>query len=162
MVDENILDLIQTQKSLFLATLDPQGMPFASTTPFAVTADGSQFIVLLSDLSAHGLHLMENPVASVLICRDEANTSQLFARNRMQLSVTAQHVTDLDQRSNLMCIMQSRHGAVIEMLSSMPDFRVFLLQPNQARYVEGFGKAFTKSSFESMQAIHEGFTARSS
>jgi putative heme iron utilization protein len=35
-----------------------------------------------------------------------------------------------------------RHGALIETLTTLSDFRLFLLTPNSDQYIVGFGQAY--------------------
>ena len=38
--------------------------------------------------------------------------------------------------------LRDRQGALVETLTSLADFRLFLLVPQSGRYVVGFGKAY--------------------
>jgi putative heme iron utilization protein len=38
--------------------------------------------------------------------------------------------------------LRIRHGALIETLTTLSDFRLFLLTPNSGRYIVGFGQAY--------------------
>ena len=38
--------------------------------------------------------------------------------------------------------LRDRQGALVETLTSLADFRLFLLMPQSGRYVVGFGKAY--------------------
>jgi heme iron utilization protein len=39
--------------------------------------------------------------------------------------------------------MQGQFGQVVSLLRSLPDFHLFALCPESARYVAGFGQAYT-------------------
>lgn len=134
--------LLTEIRSLFLATLNKEGKPFASFAPFYADIQNNQLLVFLSDLSEHTGHLRQNPDASVLIAVDEAESQQIYIRLRLQYQVSAQEITDADLRSKGLDQLESKHGNIIEMLKQLPDFRLFALSPTKGSYVQGFGQAF--------------------
>lgn len=138
----NIQQLIKDQQSLFLSTLNELGEPAASYTPYYCDEKENVFYIFISDLSSHTKQLINNPKASILIARDEQQTQQIFARNRVTYSVTAEQIEDTTQKQQILEQMQQQFGEIIELLSGLSDFRLFKLQAENGRYVEGFGKAF--------------------
>lgn len=140
-IPQKIEQLISAQKSLFLATIDPDNQPFASYAPFAFDWQQGELYVFLSQLSAHCRHLQRHPHASVLIAQDETDTEQIYARLRVQYQVTAS-IVDGEQRDAHLDKLRQRQGEVIDLLTSLPDFHLFVLQINSGSYVQGFGAAF--------------------
>ncbi len=141
-LQEEILGFIANRKSLQLATINPEGKPFASYAPFAIS-DNSIY-VLLSDIALHAVNLKTNPLASVLIIEDEDSAGELFARIRVNYSMRAEHI-DVSDKDNWQIgveTLASRHGERSKNLSELSDFNLFRLIPEGGRYVKGFGKAY--------------------
>lgn len=141
-LSHEVLDFIQSRKSLHLASLGSDGAPFASYAPFAVGEDC--LYVLLSEIATHGTNLQQDSRASVLVVEDEDPAGELFARIRINYTMEAQlleHKSD-DWKVALECLT-ARHGKRPANLSKLQDFRMFRLVPRGGRYVKGFGKAYS-------------------
>ena len=139
---EEILAFIDNRKSLQLATLGDDGVPFASYAPFA--ADANHLYVLLSDIAVHGKNLLSHPAASTLIIEDEDSAAELYARVRVNYSVTAEELQpDSPEWNAGVALLAERHGERPRKLSELADFRLFRLTPTRGRYVKGFGKAYS-------------------
>lgn len=130
-------------RSLILATLDETGSPHASPAPFVRDEEGS-YHVFVSGLSAHTRHLASGRPVSVLLIQDEAQSPQIFARARLsQACQVSEIANDTPEWEALLEAFAQRFGGVIEVLRSLPDFRLFRLQPGASgRLVTGFGRAF--------------------
>lgn len=140
-IQDEIMAIVNSRKSLMLSSLDEEGLPYASYAPFAVGDDC--LYVLISEIAVHGKNLQLNPQASVLIIEDEDSADELFARLRVFYRITAENMEPESEGwlQGLACL-QGRHGERITNLSQMSDFKLFRLQPNGGRYVKGFGKAY--------------------
>ncbi|MGH1463415.1 MAG: HugZ family protein [Neptuniibacter sp.] len=134
--------LQQSKETLLLSTLSELQNPEISYAPYLRFSDGA-FYIFISDLAAHTKNLRTNPRAAVMFISDEAQTTNLFARERLifQCSVA---VVDPDTESyqEILDAMESRFGNIMAMLQSLKDFHLFRLQPNSGSYVVGFGKAY--------------------
>jgi putative heme iron utilization protein len=139
---DEILSFIESRKSLQLSSITRDGKPYASYAPFAMGQDS--LYVLLSEIAVHALNLQTNPDASVLIIEDEDTAGELFARKRVNYSMTAKMI-DLDdaQWQEGVDILAERHGERINNLSELKDFKLFKLEPTGGRYVKGFGRAYS-------------------
>lgn len=139
---DEVLTFINSRRSLQLASLDQEGVPFASYAPFAV---GEECLyVLLSEIALHARNLLANPTASVLIIEDEDSASELFARIRVNYTVRAEHLEfDTVDWEAAMQALAARHGDRPRKLGEHADFKMFRLVPERGRYVKGFGKAYT-------------------
>ncbi|MEM1404199.1 MAG: pyridoxamine 5'-phosphate oxidase family protein [Pseudomonadota bacterium] len=139
---DEIRAFIGSRRSLQLATLGEDGVPFASYAPFAF--DENNLYVLLSDIAVHGKNLLRNPGASTLIIEDEDTAEELYARVRVNYSVAAMELAvgspGWDAAVDL---LEARHGDRPRKLSQLADFRLFRLTPTRGRYVKGFGKAYS-------------------
>jgi len=129
-------------KTLSLSTLTDEAKPNISYAPFIEDENGS-FYLFLSQLASHTQDLLTHPVASILLLEDEQDARQLFARQRISYQCQVEVVATEDNTyEELLEQFQQRFGKVIELLGSLPDFKLFRLSPYEGRYVKGFGKAF--------------------
>lgn len=127
--------------SVLLSTLGEDGNPHTGYTPFVF--DGRDLIIFVSQLSLHTRDLLANAKVSAMLIEDEASTSQIFARTRVSYQCDALVVSpDNDSYNNLLDAMQERHGKMIGLLRTLPDFVLFRLQPKTGQFVMGFGQAF--------------------
>jgi putative heme iron utilization protein len=133
-------ELRSLTRTLILATADETGMPEASTTPFIQDEAGDYFI-LVSQLARHTGNLKARPQASVMLLEDEATSSQLFARCRIQLQCEASAMT-ISESPDVVDQFRIEHGKIIELLSTLPDFLIYRLHPISGQFVMGFGQAY--------------------
>jgi len=143
-----------SRKTLVLSTQDKQGLTETSVTPF-VFADGVLY-VFISELAKHTHNLLqslqnaaESPKImqiSGLLLADEAQTEQLFARERITLQLKVKEVfKDSTKYSEILQQFGQEFGEVVTMLEALPDFHLFALQTIKGGYVRGFGQAFAFS-----------------
>ena len=97
-------------------------------------------------MALHGLNLIAEPRASVLIIEDEDSAAELFARRRVSYQIVAEElpVGAPEWHCGVECL-EERHGERARQLSQLADFRLFRLRPTSGRYVKGFGKAYRLS-----------------
>ncbi|KZZ65622.1 heme utilization protein HutZ [Oleiphilus sp. HI0130] len=141
-IQHDIQSFLENRKTLQLSTVTKEGFPFASYAPFGAGDDC--FYVLLSDIARHAVNLVCNPVASVLVIADEAESKELFALERLNYTVDAE-LLEFGSEGWALGIdcMAARFGKRIHDLSSLADFKLFRLQPSEGRYVKGFAKAYS-------------------
>ena len=132
--------LREDSKSLIMSTSDASGRPDASTVPY-VYDDQGNFIVFISQLAQHTKNLREQPQLAVMLIEDEAVASNLFARKRAQYSCGASQA-NIEDQVKLLELFRMRHGKVVDLLASMPDFALFRLRPDSGQFVMGFGQAY--------------------
>ena len=143
--------LLEQQKTLMLSTANPKGVLETSVTPFLL--DDGRFYIYISELAQHTQNLLsvtaaENspaslPVISSLIVKDEAETEQPFARERLAIQFQVSPVETGSQRFlTVMNRFEARFGEVVNVLQGLPDFHLFELTPLNGQYVRGFGQAF--------------------
>ena len=65
-----------------LATVDAQGLPRCSYTPFAFDGDGA-LLIFVSELSAHTPDLLATPRCSAMLIADESASKEVYARLRV-------------------------------------------------------------------------------
>ncbi len=128
--------------SIILSTVDAEGFPNASYTPFVMDAQ-KQIYIYVSGLATHTQNISANSRVSVLFIEDEAQTKQIFARRRLSFNCQPNLLArDTPQWLGVIDQFQAKFGEIIAMLRSLPDFRIFQLTPTSGRFVIGFGAAY--------------------
>ena len=134
-------EFIDGFESLLLSTLNPDGSPDLSYTPFV--DHNRRFYILTSHLSAHTGNLIKDPRAAVLFIESEKSADQIYARRRLRFQCEAERFSRQSSTwDELIPAFSSRFGEIIDVLSALPDFELFALKPLGGQWVKGFGKAF--------------------
>lgn len=135
-------DLINLQQTLLFATATRNGLPELSVAPF-VRDQNNCFYIYVSDLAGHTANLRANPLASVLFIRPEAESPNLFARERAIFSCEVREVTQQEQHYAVRLeALTVKFGETVKLLSTLPDFHLFAITPQSGRYIQGFGQAY--------------------
>lgn len=133
--------LRQSCRTVALATSSAEGRPEASVAPAAFPGDGS-VLIYVSGLAAHTRHLLATGRAGVLLAEDEAAAADPLARVRLTLSCRAAEVArGTPEFAAGLDALAGRLGASFALIRDLADFRLFRLQPEEARLVLGFGRA---------------------
>ncbi|MBD2663469.1 pyridoxamine 5'-phosphate oxidase-related, FMN-binding [Richelia sinica FACHB-800] len=128
--------------SIIISTVNGQGVPNASYTPFVID-ESKNIYIYVSGLSIHTQNIEAHPQVSILFIEDESKTKQIFARQRLSFDCTASLVErETELWKYIVEQFQSRFGEIIDMLRILPDFRIFKLTPHTGRFVIGFGAAY--------------------
>ncbi|WP_267424434.1 DUF2470 domain-containing protein [Methylobacterium sp. GC_Met_2] len=140
--DEAPFDAIGLARSLLrgirsgaLATLDPDGTPFASLVTIATDVDGMP-LMLLSRLSAHTRNLLTNPRCSLLFA--QTGKGDPLAHPRLTMVGRAQQTGEIRARERFL----ARHPKA-KLYADFPDFGFFALDPEAGHLNGGFAKAAT-------------------
>ncbi|WP_298818849.1 HugZ family pyridoxamine 5'-phosphate oxidase [Chloroflexus sp.] len=138
--------LIEEHHTAALGTITPEGAPFVSYVLYAVERrDGYApgLLLLLSRLAAHTGHLRADPRLSLLITASPDSVPDPQAVARVTLQGVAQPVfrDAPDYAEAQACYLARLPGQ--QHLFSLPDFTLFRVELREARYVGGFGRAFT-------------------
>jgi len=129
-------------RTVQLATIDADGLPRCSYTPFACDEDGA-LLVFISDLSAHTGDLLSTPRCSAMLIADEAASSEVYARLRVTWACRAEAIERDDPGwGPRLDILKARQGKLVELLKTLADFRLFRLVPESGLFVMGFGQAY--------------------
>lgn len=135
--------LVNSQRSLHLATLSPDGEPEASYAPF-VCDEAGNFYIFVSQLSRHTRNLLAHTRLSILLIEPEADAQQVFARKRLSYHCFAEVVPrESVEWEAYLEAFELRFGAVMNMLRSLDDFILFRLIPQEGSFVKGFGQAYS-------------------
>ncbi|PCJ16414.1 MAG: pyridoxamine 5-phosphate oxidase [Candidatus Cloacimonadota bacterium] len=148
---EEYLSLISKQKSVVISSLDKEGKPYISFAPFAIDKDYN-FYILISEMSEHFFNLSKNSDASIFLAEDENETSNIYARVRLNFSIIAKNLKeDHDLAYKL---LHERFGNMVEHLKNIDDFHFFKLVPQKGRFIIGFGQAFDLLQDDLSQLVH--------
>ena len=129
-------------QSLMLSTIAVDGQPHASYAPFIMDGDRT-FYIFVSGLSTHTQNLKTTAKAGLLLIEDEAQASQIFARQRLMYDCTVELIERHNpQWTTWVDHFANRFGNLITMLRQLPDFQMFRLTPQTGRFVVGFGAAY--------------------
>lgn len=127
--------LLRSIRSGALATLDPEGIPFASLVTIATDADGTP-LMLLSRLSAHTRNLLADPRCSLLF--SQGGKGDPLAHPR--LTVVGRAIPSAEPRIRERFL--ARHPKA-KLYADFPDFAFFALAPEAGHLNGGFAKAAT-------------------
>ena len=125
-----------------IASNSADGTPNASYAPYISDPEHALYI-FVSQLAAHTDNLLSSGQASALFIRDEDQSPNLFARQRLTYQCSVTEISASSPRYRpLLEQMNDRFGAVIKTLRQLPDFHLLKLHPTSGRYIEGFGSAY--------------------
>lgn len=134
---DHLLALFHNCQTLSLATLDANGAPSASLTPFLY--HDNCFWIFVSSLSRHTQHLLENPKASILI-REETTPTNPFIVKRA--SIHCDVTEEMENKDAVLDLMAAKLGETVGLLRQLGDFHLIKLSPTSGQYIAGFGQAF--------------------
>nr|WP_042669960.1 DUF2470 domain-containing protein [Methylobacterium sp. B34] len=127
--------LLRSVRSGALATLEPDGTPFASLVTIATDADGTP-LMLLSRLSAHTRNLLADPRCSLLF--SQGGKGDALAHPRLTVVGRALQTAEARARERFL----ARHPKA-KLYADFPDFGFFALAPEAGHLNGGFAKAAT-------------------
>lgn len=131
--------LLRSARSAALATLTPEGHPFASLTSLATDADGTP-LILISALSGHTGNLEADPRASLLLA--PGGKGDPLAHPRITLLARAQKIErDSEDGRRIRRRFLARQPKA-SLYADFPDFSFFALKLERASLNGGFGKAY--------------------
>jgi putative heme iron utilization protein len=137
-------DRLLQMRTLTLAVTGNDACPELGVSPYVQQEDG--LYIYTSHLSQHVRDLMQAGTATCLICADEGDSQNIWARNRLKFSVRAVEVARDDARFNALCdMLETAHGPTMGLIRNFADFHMFHLQPHGGVLVMGFAKAFRVS-----------------
>ena len=140
--------LLRERRTAALGTLRA-GAPCVSMVPYALSAEG--FVVHVSKLAAHTKDMLADARVSLLVGEVEGRKSPL-ALARVSVQGSARRVPS---GSPDLVELKSTYLARFpesEQLFGFTDFSLFVIRPDSARFVAGFGEAHTLSGASVLQA----------
>lgn len=137
----NKIDILKkTRKSIILATINNEGAPLASYSPY-VEYTGKLYLYL-SSLSEHKQNIIENKKLSVLFIEDEKDAKLIALRERLTYEGLGELIEDSTLQEQIQNLFVIEHGKSYETLPKMHDFSLIEVSLGKGRYVFGFGNAY--------------------
>lgn len=125
-----------------LGTVTAQGVPSASYAPYIVDSSGN-FYIYISALAKHTGNLKRTQMTSVMLVEDEHTASSLFARKRATWDCDVEVISrDSEEFNKRIHQFTEKFGDIVTNLSTMTDFTLFRLLPQEGVLVLGFGQAY--------------------
>lgn len=153
-VQEQYSTFCQNIQSVILGTVDSEGLPAATYTPYAMDAERNIYI-FVSRMTAHTKNMIETPNVSALFLEDEADTKQIYARARLSYNCTAEEILrETPAFEGAISLLLDRHGNIVQKLTEMGDFHLFKLEPQSGRFVVGFGAAYQIAKEDLNALVH--------
>jgi len=135
--DEEARTLVAARNVAALATLTPDGEPWASLVTYGSLEDGSP-VLCLSVLAEHGRNLAADARASLLIIAADPRADPL-ASARVTLAGLVERVADPAQ----LAVARAAHLAAVpaaELYVDFSDFSLLVLRVKRVRWVGGYGR----------------------
>ncbi|MBD3799128.1 pyridoxamine 5'-phosphate oxidase family protein [Sulfuricurvum sp.] len=142
MTTSEVNTFLETFQTLVMASLTPEGSPYASTAPYVRVEN--YFYILISTVAQHGRNLLIHPHISLLFAEDESQCVQPFARKRVSIEAVASEIHRGDESFVRVIEHFKAHfdPELVTSLTQMDDFHLFRLSPQSGSVVMGFGRAY--------------------
>lgn len=146
--------LVTGRSTAALGTLH-SGAPYVSMVPFAILDDASGFVIHVSLLAAHTRDMLADPRVSLLITGPETSNMSAQALPRLTVLGAARQIA-----STAPDYLKARQVYLERFPESAPiftlgDFSLFLIEPDELRWVSGFAQARTLSTKAFAKAVRE-------
>ena len=140
---ERLARLLRKRSTAALGTLRA-GAPRVSMVHVALAADG--FVVHVSKLSAHTKDMLADARVSMLVAEAEGGGKSPLALARVTLQGTARRIpSGSPDLPGFRAAYLARFPEAKQMFG-FADFSIFLIRPESARFVAGFGEAHSLSA----------------
>ena len=137
---EHLARLLRERTTAALGTLRA-GAPFVSMVPYAIADDGSGFLIHVSRLAAHTKDMLADARVSLLVAAAEGGGTSPLALARVSVQGAAEPVApDAPALRGFRSAYLARFPDA-EQMFGFADFSIFLIRPEAARFVAGFGEA---------------------
>jgi heme iron utilization protein len=143
--------IIRNGRIASLGTLR-QGAPFVSMVLYTPAVDFSAFYIHISRLAHHTQDILQDPRVSLMIV--EVDNQEADAQTLARLSIlghAVEIVADSDEYNQVKDGYLEKYPQA-EPLFEFKDFAIFRIQPESARYVAGFARAFNLSASQLRKA----------
>ena len=141
---EAVRDQLLRLRTMYLAVNSGNKFPEMGVSPFIRRDDG--LYIYTSHLSQHARDLVNQSEATCILCADEGDTQNIWARNRLKFSVRAVEIARDNVSFEKLCDgFTEEHGPTMGLIRAFTDFHMIRLTPLDGVLVLGFAKAFTVS-----------------
>jgi hypothetical protein len=153
-IHHTLAQLIRGQQIAALGTLR-DGSPYVSMVLYAPAADFSAFYILISRLAHHTQDILKDPRVSLMIA--ECERGERDPQRLGRISITGRAGEIPTQAGDYQAIKDLYLARFPQASANffLRDFSIFQVQPEDARYVAGFGQIFnpTLEDFKQAAAI---------
>jgi heme oxygenase (biliverdin-IX-beta and delta-forming) len=147
--------LVRERSTAALGTLHA-GAPFVSMVPYAIAADGSGFVIHVSKLAAHTKDMLADARVSLLVAEAEGMGRSPLALARVSVQGTARRIPSGSPDLSGCSAAYLARFPEAEPMFGFADFSIFLIRPDSARFVAGFGQAHSLSGESMTQLLQQG------
>ncbi len=154
-LNERLAQLLGGRKTAALGTLHA-GAPYVSMAPYALIEKG--FLIHVSRLAAHTKDMLADPRVSLLIAEAEGETSPLALARASIEGKAVRVLADAPQQPMYKATYLARFPDAKE-LFGFADFSLFLIRPETARFVAGFGQAHSLTGESLLKLLPGAATA---
>jgi len=152
---KEMVPFLEKIQSVLLSTVDVEGEPFVSYSPYVEDEDGN-FYVFISTAVNHSHNMNATKKAHIMFLEDENVTDHIYARKRMYFKADAQRFEDNDERvEKIHDLFKKRFGNKVSFFSMMKDFQYYKLSPKEGNFVLGFGGAYKISQDRKTLMLNE-------
>ena len=146
-------------KSVYISSVDENSKPEISYSP-CVVDDEKNVYIFVSDLSKRTSSLVQGRNVSLMFIEPEDKCEDLYVRIRLIFECSTKQIDRKTEKWNEQIpVFLDSFGEIINVLTSLSDFKMFCFSPVSGSYVKGFGKAY-KIEGESLDQIsHVKFSA---
>jgi hypothetical protein len=133
--------LIRSQRVASLGTVRT-GAPLVSLVAYAVRPDLSAFFLHLSMLAPHTQALIHEARISLMIAQPDDDKSDPQALPRISIQGYALPIAKPSPDYDAARAIYLARIPTAEPLFALPDFDLYQLEPQSARFIAGFGQAY--------------------
>ena len=146
-------------KNVYISSVDENTKPEISYSPCVVDNEKNVYI-LASDLSKRTSSLVQGRNVSLMFIEPEDQCEEMYVRTRLILECSTKEIERKTEKWNEQIpFFLDRFGDIINILTSLSDFKMFCFSPVSGSYVKGFGKAYTIEGGALDQISHVNFSA---
>jgi putative heme iron utilization protein len=158
---KEMVPFLQNIQSVLLSTVDAEGEPFVSYSPY-VEDDQGNFYVFISTAVNHSHNMNATKKAHIMFLEDESVTDHIYARRRMYFRADSEKFEENDVRAETIHeLFKKRFEDKVSFFSMMKDSRFYKLTPRDGNFVLGFGGAYKISTDRKTLKINDGGHSKS-
>lgn len=139
-LSEQLSRLVRARTTAALGTLRA-GAPFVSMVPYAIAPEGAGFVVHVSELSAHTKDMLSDARVSLLVAEAEGGGKTPLGLMRVSVQGLARRIPSVAPEHAVLKAAYLARFPDAEPMFGFADFSIFLIRPESARFVAGFGQA---------------------
>ena len=138
-LDQELLSILQTQRVAALGTLQANGTPYVSMTPYAIDFGSGRVVLQVSSLAPHAQHMRDDPRVSLLMIATEVTDLPTSALPRVTLEGRAEFL------AHGSAAWQASRAAFVERfpnsgpINALLEFDFVALSLQAVRQTSGFG-----------------------